>query len=232
MMKYLKKHPEILFTILFVAFITAAELSNVSGWLMIPCVRLVLHAISAFTLVLFYNMLGLSILCVVRELFGIWAVAIGCLKGFRVTKVLRKAASLVMCMICPFTGTISYIYHSYYWENLQAIEFSRAIQLDQLTVDIVFSIIGCIVWIIYFNQWAKIKYGISVNHARHLINEALIYIEETVIFESNERLDDKVNRIMQYAYIILILTIPIWAIPTFIALIVLLAFIPAWGITA
>ena len=71
MMKYLKKHPEILFTILFVAFIAAAELSNVSGWLMIPCVRLVLHAISAFTLVLFYNMLGLSILCVVRELFGI-----------------------------------------------------------------------------------------------------------------------------------------------------------------
>ncbi len=231
MMNYFKKSPEILFAILFVAFLSAAGLANVSGWLMIPCVRLVLHAMSAFTLVLFYNMLGLGILYVARELFGIWAVAIGSLKGFRVTKFLRGVARLVMWMLCPFTGTSSYIYHSYCWEKMQAVQFNRAIQMDQLTVDIIFSIIGCIFWIIYFNQWSTVKYGMSINRAKYFISDGLYRIEEIVIFE-NERIDDKVNQILQMLYSILILTIPIWVIPLSVALILILAFIPAWEFTA
>lgn len=232
-MKYFQKNPDEVFFLLCIAFIGAGAFSGGSRWLMIPSVRLVLHAVAAFFLVQFFNMLGLIIILIARELIGIWVAVIGQMKLIRKKTVLqlRSIVKLFMLIICPFIGTGAYIAKSYVWESQQAIEYARGIQMDQLLIDIIFSIIGCIFWIRFFNRWAKISYFLSpsegILHVKNILEE-----EKRIEIFDNEKLDKRTNFFIQMVTISIILLIPIWVTIIMVLAIKYLGFIPCWGVTA
>ena len=229
---YLKANPTETFFILGALFMCAGAYGGASGWLMIPCVRLVLHAVAAFFISLFFNMIGLGIILIAREAIGIW---ITLLEVWRLitkkTRIkLRRILKSLMWAICPFVGVITYIVKSYKWESSQAIEYGRAIQMDQLTVDIIFSIVACVFWMIFFNFLANRNYYFSPREGSIFIIEILKRVEEIVVFENHERLDDKINLIMEYIVIIICMATPIW-----ITVLMVLAFgyipdMPCWGL--
>ena len=229
---YLKANPTETFFILGALFMCAGAYGGASGWLMIPCVRLVLHAVAAFFISLFFNMIGLGIILIAREAIGIW---ITLLEVWRLitkkTRIkLRRILKSLMWAICPFVGVIAYIVKSYKWESSQAIEYGRAIQMDQLTVDIVFSIVACIIWMLCFNSWARKNYFFSPRKGTIFVMDILERVEEIVVFENHERLDDRLNLIMEQIVIIICMAIPIW-----VTLLMILAFkcipvVPCWGL--
>ena len=231
-MSYLQNNPEDFFLILVFAFMCAGAYGGASGWLMIPCVRLVLHAVAAFFISLFFNMIGLGIILIAREAIGIW---ITLLEVWRLitkkTRIkLRRILKSLMWAICPFVGVIAYIVKSYKWESSQAIEYGRAIQMDQLTVDIIFSIVACIIWMLSFNVWARKNYFLSPRKGTIFVMNILERVEEVVVFENHERLDDRLNLIMEHIVIIICMAIPIWVTPLMILAFKYLPAVPCWGL--
>lgn len=232
-MSYLQNNPGSFFAILFFAFIFAEAYCDTAGWLMNPYVRLVLHAVSAFIFVQFFNMIGLGILLIAREIIGVWLAIIGQMKVIRKKTVmtLRKILKLITLIVCPFIGTGIYIAKSYAWEAQQAIDFERVIQMDQLIIDIVFSVISCIVWIIFFNRWAKSSYIYTPSECVLLVKTIFERVETIVIFE-NEKIDDKVNYFIQIIIVSVIVLIPIWVTTLAVILINCMRYITFWGLTA
>ena len=231
-MSYLRANPAETFFILGALFMCAGAYGGASGWLMIPCVRLVLHAVAAFFISLFFNMIGLGIILIAREAIGIWITLLELWRLIRKeTRIkLRRMLKRLMWAICPFIGVIAYIVKSYKWESSQALEYGRAIQIDQLTIDIIFSVVACIFWMMFFNFLANRNYYLSPREGSIFIIAILKRVEEIVIFENHERLDDKINLIMEYIVIIICMSIPIW-----VTVLMVLAFgyipdMPCWGL--
>lgn len=215
MIYFFQRHPLVLGSLLAFSFIMAAATSTYQyHWMWIPSVRLMLHAVSAFVLTLFFNMLGgVPIVIVIRETLGIWIVSLE-KKGWITrngTRYLRKKVCIGLWAIHLPIGTIAYIVKSYDWETYQAITFVREIQKDQLMVDILFAVIGGIFWAKYFNNFLGKKYYFTIEKSIEFLDFSYMWLNMVVITDIND-FDRKLHRILIFGYNVFFKLIPILSV--------------------
>lgn len=229
--RYFQNNPLIFLMFVCIMFIIESRLADTTlKWLWIPCVRLVLHAVAAVVTVLCFNMINLYIMFTVREILGAWVALIGHLGIIKRknTLRLRKFVMKITYLLHPISGTMLYIIKAYDWELYQANLFERTIQTDQLAVDIIFAVLAYILWIVYFKSFAQKPYALSVGDAILLIKAILEKIELMVIFENNDKLDDKVNYFIQKLFLIIAIITPIWLTAIIVWYCWFIIFLPAW----
>ena len=206
----------ILATVLFVGVVIASVVDTMTqgvSWFFIPQIRLIAHAVAALVIATFFTTLFYSWMIVITELLGLWVIVITSpfkRIGRKVRMILRKLIFICMGIIQPYMGAIIYIAHSYEWETMQAIEYNRAVQLDQFLVDIVFSMISGIIWRKIFNETLPFYwYEFS---AKEILPIAIEIREELDDYEYVDRRSRILGHISRNILRMIIAVIPILAI--------------------
>ncbi len=218
------KHKEYLGTIvtLLIIFLILGIALNECSWTYMPFMRIIFHAVAAVILSMLLNFGGKFWAEMSRELMGIW-VNIICLsfipRSKKILRKIRKIVNLFFIIIHPFIGPCLYIIYSFEWESYQAVLYERSIQIEQLTTDIIFSILGGIIWARLFGNWMKSYYHLGVRESKLEVSYLLKDLQRHL---KEEEYSDKVIEVLQTIILILILAIPV--------LIILSAILIGWTV--
>lgn len=186
-------------------------------WIHIPLIRNIFHAVSAIVLAMLVNFVGMFWILIVRELLGIWITTIYPLvQQKKVLKVARRKINKILIALQPFT-VVFYIIYAYNWENYQAEYYNRQFQTGQFVIDIVFSVIGAIIWVKHFKGILPKTYSLKPSDVVYFGNIIFCYIED--------EFSKKISRIIEKILIVIVLLIPIIII---LLLIVFFKLIPWW----
>lgn len=178
-------------------------------WVLIPWVRIIFHAVAAISISMILSWIALLWASIAREIMGAWVSIVSYpfpRKRKKIIRFWREGFTAIFRWIQPFLGSMLYIRYSYKWEYYQAEYYKRAVQATQLRVDIIFSIIGGILWIvIYHSMMIDKRYLASPKEAVNEFRELLLACED-------EELPERVVRFLQKAIIILTMLVPIWVV--------------------
>lgn len=179
-------------------------------WVFIPWVRIIFHAVAAITISMIVAWIGLAWAYIVCDRMGDWISMVYLLSGQRkkgVLKRLRRINIILFKYVQPFLGAILYITYSYNWERYQAKYYERNIQTVQLLIDIIFSIIGSIIWMIIFRTDMISDHNFYTFSPKEFIMELRSAIE---LIQKSPKLSQRQKKTALYIVIIVILLIPIW----------------------
>ena len=127
-------------------------------WAHLPFVRIIFHAVAALAWAMLLTTICVPWVVFARESMGKWICIINrpmdSKKIKKRVRFWRRTNNQFFLLIQPFIGTILYIIYAYRWETWQAVEYERKVQTGQLATDIIFSVIGGIIWVWFF--WESI----------------------------------------------------------------------------
>ena len=177
-------------------------------WVLIPWVRIIFHAVAAIVASMTLAWIGLPWATLAHDRMGDWISVIYFCSNIRrrgLLLKLRRINTNFFKYTQPFIGAILYIVYASDWEKYQAEYYQRNVQTGQLTVDIIFSIIGVIIWTIIFNSnMISGKYTLSPKECINDLKNDICCIEE------NKNLSPKQKKIFEKLIICMVLLIPIW----------------------
>lgn len=216
MRNYFKKKRTTIATIILVAviiggaFIEEYSYAYQWEWVLIPWVRMIFHAVAAVAISMVLSWVGMIWAVISRELMGAW-ISVICFpfvqKRNAIVRFCRKGFTVVFKWLQPFIGTMLYIKYSYDWEFYQAEYYERAVQMDQLRIDIIFAIIGGILWIvIYRSMMIDKNYLVSAGESIRFVRELIWTCEDAC---EEEGVPKKVSVRLQKAIIVLVVLIPV-----------------------
>ncbi len=185
-------------------------------WIHIPLVRIIFHAVSAIIITMLSNFLGMIWILITREMIGIWVNVIYLVKPVKILRVVRRKVNKILVALQPYLGAVLYVIYSYKWEVYQAQYYNREFQTVQFFVDMIFAIVGIVIWLRFFRNILPKTYILKPSESRYFVTKALEYIE--IEFPT-------VSKILQMLFILVILLIPIWIILLILGFIKLL---PWW----
>lgn len=171
-------------------------------WIHIPLVRIIFHAVSAIIITWFSNFLVMIGILIAREMIGIWVNVIYLVKPVKILRVVRRKVNKILVVLQPYLGAVLYVIYSYKWEVYQAQYYNREFQTVQFFVDIIFAVVGIVLWLKFFRNILPKNYILKPSESRYFIAEILEYIE----------IEFPASRILQMLSILAILLIPIWII--------------------
>lgn len=203
-----------------ILFLIGANLSEVS-WMYMPGIRLIAHAAAAIVMTNCLMYMVFPIMRVFQWLLEFWLCLY--LKQKELCIKSRKRLARTFGIFKPIIGAGMYIIYACFWEIYQAEIQGRGIQTDQVTIDVLFSVLTAIFLIIFYRReitriYIKNKKVIIEKFQYNLIClEAILeYGELKGVNEQNYNIkreyhqNSKLTDFMMRMILIFVALIPIW----------------------